>query len=69
MIAEFGVATAIDLALVLLALIVVAPATWVLADRTPVTPTVPAGGGGTGGTATRQRPSSTLARDGRTTLG
>ncbi|MFT4035267.1 MAG: MMPL family transporter [Patulibacter sp.] len=48
-IAEFGVATALDLALVLVALVVVAPATWVLADR-------PAR-------------SSTLARDGRTTLG
>ncbi len=32
-IAEFGIATALDLALVLLALVVIAPATWILADR------------------------------------
>jgi predicted RND superfamily exporter protein len=35
-IAEFGIATAIDLALVLVALIIVAPATWVLADMAQV---------------------------------
>lgn len=34
-ISEFGIATAVDLALVLVALIAVGPATWVLADRTP----------------------------------
>lgn len=34
-IAEFGIATAVDLALVLLALVVVAPAAWVLADNFP----------------------------------
>ncbi len=34
-ISQFGIATAIDLALVLLALVVVGPATWVLADGTP----------------------------------
>lgn len=33
-ISEFGIATAVDLALVLVALIAVGPATWVLADRT-----------------------------------
>lgn len=32
-ISEFGIATAVDLALVLLALVAVGPATWVLADR------------------------------------
>lgn len=36
MIAEFGLVTAIDLALVLVALVVVAPATWVLGDRRQV---------------------------------
>ncbi|MEH3054159.1 MAG: MMPL family transporter [Patulibacter minatonensis] len=47
-IAEFGLATAIDLALVLLALIIVAPATWVLADRAPDTAAgAPAGTGRT----------------------
>lgn len=34
-ISEFGIATAVDLALVLVALVAVGPATWVLADRTP----------------------------------
>ncbi len=62
-IAEFGIATAIDLALVLLALIVVAPATWVLADRTPAGATASVDGGG------GARRSSSLAADGRTTLG
>ncbi len=62
-IAEFGIATAIDLALVLLALIVIAPATWVLADRAPAGASATADGGG------GPRRSSTLAADGRTTLG
>jgi predicted RND superfamily exporter protein len=62
-IAEFGIATAIDLALVLVALIVVAPATWVLADREPAHASAGANGGGS------PRRSSTLAADGRTTLG
>ena len=62
-IAEFGIATALDLALVLLALIVVAPATWVLADREPASAGAPSTGTGPG------RRSSTLARDGRTTVG
>lgn len=34
-ISEFGIATAVDLSLVLVALVAVGPATWVLADRTP----------------------------------
>lgn len=62
-IAEFGIATAIDLALVLLALVVIAPATWVLADRAPAGASATADGGG------GPRRSSTLAADGRTTLG
>ncbi len=41
-ISQFGIATAIDLALVLLALVVVGPATWVLADRDPDQATAPA---------------------------
>jgi predicted RND superfamily exporter protein len=34
-ISQFGIATAVDLALVLIALVAVGPATWVLADREP----------------------------------
>jgi predicted RND superfamily exporter protein len=34
-ISQFGIATAVDLALVLVALVAVGPATWVLADREP----------------------------------
>lgn len=41
-ISQFGITTAIDLALVLLALVVVGPATWVIADRTPDASTAPA---------------------------
>ena len=63
-IAEFGIATALDLALVLLALVVIAPATWVLADREPAErPAAPPRPMGLGGR------SSSLARDGRTTVG
>ncbi|MBO9531715.1 MAG: MMPL family transporter [Solirubrobacteraceae bacterium] len=74
-IAEFGVATALDLALVLLALVVIAPATWVLADRD--TAAGADGGAGTRGSAPSvsaaipggRLASSSLARDGRTTVG
>lgn len=36
-ISQFGIATAVDLAIVLVALVAVGPATWVLADREPAT--------------------------------
>ncbi len=41
-ISQFGIATAVDLVIVLLALVVVGPATWVLADRTPEARPAPA---------------------------
>ncbi len=55
LIADFGLVTALDLALVLLALVVVAPATWVLADR-------PDAGEASGAVAARRAPSTPAAR-------